>query len=149
MATMRPWLIAALLALTACAGTSSPATATAIEPSETVPPAPTTAAAVTSTTSTETTVPAGPAYDVYLAAVADVVAETRFADAPYDDPELFAATGLLVCERLAAGQSADDFVFEYLTELTGGDAASADDDQLVLVGAIVGAATEALCVEAP
>ncbi len=110
------------------------------------------AAAVTSTTGptpTETTVAAGPAYDVYLAAVADVLVGTRFENAPYDDPELFAATGLLVCERLAGGQSADDFVFEYLTELTGGDAASADDDQLVLVGAIVGAATEALCSETP
>jgi hypothetical protein len=38
-------------------------------------------------------------------------------------------------------------VVDYLAELTSGDAAQADDDQLTLTGALVGAATEALCPE--
>ncbi len=39
-------------------------------------------------------------------------------------------------------------VFDYLTQLTGGDPASADDDQLILAGTLMGAAGEALCPDA-
>ena len=86
-----------------------------------------------------------PQYDVFLAAVAVAVEGTRFKEAPFDDPEVFAATGLLICERLRDGAQSDDVVFDYLTELTEGDPSNADDDQLALAGALMGAATEALC----
>lgn len=138
---MRFWLTAVLFALVACSGSTADSavsvTAASPAPSATTDPSPTSTAASTGGV--------GPQYDVYLAAAADALSGTRYENTPFDDPELFAATGLLVCERLADGQPADDFIFEYLTELTGGDPASAGDDQLVLAGAIVGAATEALC----
>lgn len=89
-----------------------------------------------------------PEYDVFLAAMSVALEGTRFEATPFEDPELFAATGLLMCERIEAGINEDDVVFEYLTELTDGEAGSADDDQLVLAGALLGAATEALCREA-
>ncbi len=88
-----------------------------------------------------------PEYDVFLAAVAETVEGTEFEDVSFDNPELTVATGLLLCERLAEGADVDEIVVDYLAELTDGDVASADDDQLTLTGALVGAATEALCPE--
>ena len=88
-----------------------------------------------------------PEYDVFLAAVAQTVEGTGFEDVPFDNPELTVATGLLLCERLAAGAEVDDVVVDYLAELTDGDVTRADDDQLTLTGALMGAATEALCPE--
>lgn len=90
-------------------------------------------------------VDAGPDYEVFLAAVADTLDGTRFEELPFDEAELFAATGLVLCEQLEEGAVSGDVVFDYLTQLTSGNAASADDDQLVLAGALMGAAGEALC----
>ena len=87
----------------------------------------------------------GPDYDVFLAAIADTLIGTRFEALPYEEPELFAATGLLLCERIDSGAIVDEVVFEYLGELTGEDPASADDDQLTLAGALTGASQQALC----
>jgi hypothetical protein len=87
----------------------------------------------------------GPAYDVFIAAVAHAVIGTRFEDSPFEEPEIFVSTGLLMCERLSAGFGPDEVTLEYLTELTGGDPSDADDDQLVLTGALLGAAEVALC----
>jgi len=70
---------------------------------------------------------------------------TRFEDGPFEDPEIFAATGLLLCERMETGAIGGEVVFEYLTELSDGDPALADDDQLALAGALIGSAGEALC----
>lgn len=102
------------------------------------------------TIETETTaaVLTEPSYEVFLAAVAESVIGTRFEDAAFEEPEIFAATGLLMCERLAAGFEPDEVALEYLTELTGGDPADADDDQLVLAGALLGASEVALCPQA-
>lgn len=119
--------------------------------------APATAAVAPSTTSTSVaadpdeddreTVVIAPEYDVFLAAVAETVEGTAFEGVPFDEAELTVATGLLLCERLADGADVDEIVVDYLAELTDGDVASADDDQLTLTGALVGAATEALCPE--
>ncbi len=87
----------------------------------------------------------GPDYDVFLAAVADTLIGTRFEGLPYEEPELFAATGLVLCERMESGAIVGEVVFEYLGELTEEDPASADDDQLTLAGALTGASQQALC----
>lgn len=122
----------------------------------------TTAAPTVTVTETESTEPAepsgsaptgdvapdevvGPQYDIFLAAVDAALEGTRFADTALEDPEVVAASGLLLCERLDAGLTQDEVVIEYLDELTDGGAAQADDDQLTLAGALVGAAVEALC----
>ena len=143
------------LVVAACGGGVDDAS---VVPTVEVDPPPSTSATTTaaptlsSATTDSTSVQGGspdvdpvPEYDVFLAAVAEVLVGTRFEDAPFEDPEIFAATGLLLCERMKAGAVGDEVVFDYLTELTGGDASSADDDQLILAGALMGAAKEALC----
>ena len=107
----------------------------------------TTAAAVETTVPQREPIVVAPEYDVFLAAVAETVEGTVFEDVPFDNPELTVATGLLLCERLAGGADVDEVVVDYLAELTEGDVAQADDDQLTLTGALTGAATEALCPE--
>ena len=52
--------------------------------------------------------PADPDYDVFIAAIADAVIGTRFEEAPYQEPEVFVSTGLLMCKRLAAGFTSDE-----------------------------------------
>ena len=109
-------------------------------------------AAIESAVSADTTAAPSPAveqpeYDVFLAAVAETVMGTDYEGVPFDSPELTVATGLLLCERLAGGAETDEVVLEYLSELTDGDVTQADDDQLTLTGALIGAATEALCPE--
>ena len=82
---------------------------------------------------------------MFLAAVAVAVQGTRFEEVPFEDPEVVAATGLLMCEQMRDGVSSASIVFDYLSELTQGNPADSDDDQLVLAGALTGAAIEALC----
>ena len=88
-----------------------------------------------------------PRYDVFLAAVAEAVEGTRFAETPFESPEVVISTGLVLCEALADGEDPEALVFEYLTDLTGGSPETADDDQLPLVGALIGAAEAALCAD--
>ncbi len=151
------WLLVLLVAGTACGGkavTTDPAAlpdqsenATVATDAATTIPAVSTAP--TSTVADPTAVEADtPAYDVFLAAVADTLDGTRFEGAPFEDPEVFAATGLLFCERMAQGEAGEQVVVEFLSELAGGDATLADGDQLVLTGALMGAATETLCPRA-
>lgn len=142
-------LVSILLA--ACSAAPEPSPTTVPDPTEaTASPAP---ADPTSTASTSSTVGASPsstsgvqpAYDVFLAAVAEAVEGTRYADTPFESPEVVVSTGLALCEAIADGQDPDSVVFEYLSELVGGSPDEADDDQLVLVGALIGAAETALC----
>lgn len=130
-------------------------------PSSTVGPAstqaasddPTTTEPATQTTATQPTnrseepvdESAGPAYDVFLAAVGETVADTRFTDVPFDEPELTVATGLALCEAVAADGDTDTVISDFLAGLAGGDPSTADDEQLVLAGAILGAAETTLC----
>lgn len=101
-------------------------------------------------TSTEPTVdhaqtPAAPAYDVFLAAVAEAVEGTWYAETPFDHPEVVVSTGLVMCEALDEGLSPDEVVLEYLSDLTSADPTTASEDQLVLAGALIGGAEAALC----
>jgi hypothetical protein len=81
---------------------------------------------------------------VFLAAVDELLVGTVYEGAAIGEPELFAATGLLFCDWLDAGIDADGVVTRYLDELAGGVDA-ADDDQVVLAGAMLGAAAGVLC----
>ncbi len=148
---MRIFATISLVLTMACASTEPGSTTEA-----TVGPPETTVAAVPAATTTEPAASAsssemaarpveGPEYDVFLAAVADTLGGTRFAELPFEDPEVFVATGLLLCEELEQGASANDVVADYLGELAGDDPALADDDQLILAGALLGAAETALC----
>lgn len=134
------------LVLVACgsgeAATDEAPAATTIGPSTT-----STSVAVVPDEDERESVVIAPEYDVFLAAVAETVEGTGFDGVPFDDPELTVATGLLLCERLSDGADVDEIVVDYLAELTDGEVATADDDQLTLTGALVGAATEALCPE--
>jgi hypothetical protein len=138
------FLVFAFLIVTACASsTEVDATVPASSPTSTQT---TTTPATTALPPEMTTTSAmNPEYDVFLAAVATALEGTRYVNEPFDNPEVVASTGLLFCERIAAGDTPDEVAYEYLTDLTGGDASAADDDQLALAGAILGAATEALC----
>lgn len=89
--------------------------------------------------------PRDPSYEVFLAAVAEAVVDTRFANVPFDEPEITVATGLALCEAIAAGEDPDDIIVEFLADLTDGPPTDADNDQLVLTGALIGAAESALC----
>ncbi len=134
-------LVAALAAGCGGAGEAAPAP-TETADADQIEPAPVTTAAGTPAPVTD-----GPEYDVYLAALDHTLAGTRYAATVFEDPELAAATGLLLCERLAAGLAPGEAALEYVGELAG-DPAAATDDDLVLAGALVGAAGEALCPEA-
>lgn len=156
------WLLLLVVAGTACGGNGVATDPAALpDQSENAPAAAdlaTTIPAVSialSSTAPSSTAPSStaveahtPAYDVFLAAVADTLEGTRFDGAPFEDPEVFAATGLLFCERMVQGAAGEQVVVEYLSELAGGDATLADGDQLVLSGALMGAATETLCPQA-
>lgn len=140
-------LVLTSLVVTACASTADvdptvPAGVTAGTTETTTPSATQPPTTASETTTSGTVIPE---YDVFLAAVATALEGTRYENEPFDNPEVVASTGLLFCERIKAGDSPDEVVLEYLTDLTGGDATAADDDQLALAGAILGAATEALC----
>ena len=86
-----------------------------------------------------------PVYDVFLAAVAETIEDTRFADVALEEPELTVAAGLAICEAIVEGENPDAIVAEFVSELAGGQPELADEDQLILTGAILGAAEIALC----
>lgn len=154
MPTLTGMLVFAL-ALGACdptevgtsTSTSNPSAVTNTNPTDS---GTSTTAIVTTTSETAPAdIPAGPSYDVYLAAVAEAVSDTRFVDVPFSQPELTVATGLALCEALAAGEDTDAVLADFLTQLTDGEPSAADEDQLVLSGALLGAAETALCADAP
>ena len=141
---------ALLLALAACAGEGGGST-TAIAPEPAASVAVTTTSAPDAGGESDTTAPNAefePAYDVFLAAVAEAIADTRFAEVPFDEPEVTAAVGLAICESIAAGETPDQIIAEFVGDLAGGEPDQADSDQVQLTGAILGAAETALCPSA-
>ncbi len=151
---MRTIALSMSILLAACSAAPGPSSTTVPEPAQaaSTSPAPTeptsTSSADNADPSPTTAQEAQPAYDVFLAAVAEAVEGTRYADTAFESPEVVISTGLALCEAIADGQDPDSVVFDYLSALAGGSPDRADDDQLVLVGALIGAAETALCPDA-
>jgi hypothetical protein len=81
---------------------------------------------------------------VFIAAMEELLGGTVYEGEAINEPELFLATGWLFCDWLDEGDEPDVVLSRYLDELAGGvDAAT--DDQLVLAGALLGAAVGVLC----
>jgi hypothetical protein len=153
--SMWKWLVLVLITLATAACTTGESTTTTLAPA-----APTTTrqdgptSADTSeeiTTSTAetpqpiTTDPFEPIATVFIAALGDALAGTSYADAPFEDPEVFIATGQLFCELLDQGANPEDLITDYVTELTGVPFEQADEEALVLAGSVLGVSVEVLC----
>lgn len=83
----------------------------------------------------------------FVAAVDELLAETDYADAAVDDPDVFVATGWLLCDQLNDGLDPAEVLTVYVETLTGTDIDTADDDTLVLAGTLLGTAVGHLCPE--
>jgi hypothetical protein len=81
---------------------------------------------------------------VFIATLEELLAGTSYEGEALNEPDVFVATGRLFCERLDDGDSVDDLLTAYLDQLAGG-VDIATDDELVLAGALLGAAVAALC----
>ena len=112
---------------------STPAPPTSTLVAETPPVAPSTAAE-----------PSEEDMAVFIATMEDSLAGTAYEGDASNEPELFLATGWLFCDWLDEGDTPDEALTRYLEELAGG-VDSAKDDQLVLAGALLGAAVSVLC----
>ncbi|MFW2339354.1 MAG: hypothetical protein ACN4GK_04830 [Acidimicrobiia bacterium] len=139
--------IALVLILTACADqapTSSPPTVATVE-------AVTTAPAVRSTTTTAPAVDEVyvPDYAALIAAVESAMEGTSYAGAALEDPEVFIATAELFCDLLAEGMTKDQLLAEYLVRLSDDGAIEVDEDDGLMAGVLLGAATEIVCPRAP
>jgi hypothetical protein len=144
------------LTLTACGsdatGASDPTEATAApssttgqaEPATSSIPAPTSATDPDPTISPAPSEPSPDELAVFIAAIEELTIGTVYEGEPIAEPELFLATGWLFCDWLDEGLETDEVLTRYLNELAG-SVAEASDDQLVLTGALFGAATAVLC----
>jgi len=81
---------------------------------------------------------------VFIATVEEMLAGTAYEGDASNEPELFLATGWLFCDWLDEDDTPDEALTRYLEELAGG-VDFATDDQLVLAGALLGAAVSVLC----
>ena len=97
-------------------------------------------------TSSTTTVQVEEDLVVFIATLEELLAGTSYEGEALNEPDVFVATGRLFCERLDEGDSVDNLLSAYLDQLAGG-ADLATDDDLVLAGALLGAAVGALCPE--
>jgi hypothetical protein len=75
----------------------------------------------------------------------EFLADTTYADAVIDDPEVFVATGLLLCERLDDGDSPIDLLTEYIGTIYDGDPGDAPEELLDLSGWLLGTSVGYLC----
>ncbi len=153
---MHRWLAFVLIILTAAACSSGEGTSSTIAPAPatTAPQAdPTTTDAsaeaapstVTATSAVATTDPFEPLASVLIAALGDALAGTSYADAPFENPEVFIATGQLFCELLDQGADPKDLITDYVTALSDKTVEEAGEDELVLTGSVLGTSVEVLC----
>lgn len=108
-------------------------------------PSTSTSSGTTSSMASSTTIePSEEDLAVFVAAMEELLVGTVYEGEAIKEPELFLATGRLFCDWLDEGDDPDGVLTRYLDELAGGvDAAT--DDQLVLAGALLGAAVGVLC----
>jgi hypothetical protein len=150
---MRLAALLTVLALAACGGGPSTAapgmdagTTAGSAPPTSTSGAPDTTGVVTTTDPRVSEAAPDDAVVVFIAAVEETLTGTSYEGAALADPDVFVATGRLFCDQLDAGDDIDTVLARYLTELAGGvDAAG--DDELVLAGAVLGAATVSLCLD--
>ena len=83
----------------------------------------------------------------YVAAVDELLAETGYADAILEDPDVFVATGWLLCDQLDSGLDPANILTTYVEAITWSSIDAADDDTLVLAGTLLGTAVGHLCPE--
>lgn len=93
-----------------------------------------------------TNVPSEEDLAIFVATIEELLVGTVYEGGALEQPELFLATGFLFCDWLDKGADADTALSRYLEELAG-EAASASDEQLVVAGALLGAAVAVLCPE--
>ena len=139
--------LALVLVLTACADqapTSSPPTSETVE-------AVTTAPTAQASTTTAPNVDEGfvPDYAALIAAVESAMEGTSYAGAALEDPEVFIASAELFCDLLAEGMTKEQLLAEYLVRLSDDGAIVVDEDDGLMAGVLLGAATEIVCPRAP
>jgi hypothetical protein len=139
--------IALVLVLTACADQA----ANSSSPTAVIDEGVTTAPAVNSTTTTAPDVDEGfvPDYAALIAAVESEMEGTSYAGAALEDPEVFIATAELFCDLLAEGMTNDELLAEYLVRLSDDGDIEVDEDDGLMAGVLLGAATEIVCPRAP
>lgn len=90
-----------------------------------------------------------PDYAALVAAVESAMEGTSYAGAALEDPEVFIATAELFCDLLAEGMTKDQLLAEYLVRLSDDGAIEVDEDDGLMAGVLLGAATEIVCPRAP
>lgn len=81
---------------------------------------------------------------LFLAAVDQAMAGTSYEGDAFEDPETFLGTGVLFCELLESGLTAEEVLTAYVLALPESDEATADDD-ILLGGVVLGVGVETLC----
>ena len=83
----------------------------------------------------------------FVAAIDQLLAETDYAGAAIADPDVFVATGWLLCDQLDKGISAPQVLTGYVETMAGTNIDAATDDTLVLAGTLLGTSVGYLCPE--
>lgn len=144
-ALLGPALVSVLL-FTACSS-ASPTDLSTTDPAPRSTDVTTEQSTSPATSSTAAAVAEGTSADlaVFIAALEAGLTDTRYSGTALSDPEVYIATGQLFCEELDGGAEPALMLSDYLEILTGGDIGSADDDDLIVSGLLLGVSVEVLC----
>ena len=86
-----------------------------------------------------------PDYAALIAAVELEMEGTAYAGAALEDPEVFIATAELFCDLLAEGMTSEQLLTEYLARLSDDGAVEVDEEDGLMAGVLLGAATQVVC----
>lgn len=103
------------------------------------------AAASTTTRSPGPSSPAEVDLVSYIEVIEHLLVGTTYEGMALESPHVFLATGALFCDRLDAGTSSDEVLFDYIESLTGAPADQASDDVLTMAGAVLGSGLATMC----
>jgi hypothetical protein len=114
------------------------------------PPGTTAASSRSTSQLSPTTVSGGASQDppdltLFIAAVDAALQDTVYAEAALTDPEVFIATGQLLCELMDAGMSGDEALGEHLDALAAVGGGSIREADAVAAGVVMGASLEVIC----
>ncbi len=82
---------------------------------------------------------------VFVASLEETVADTVFAGAILDSPDVFIAAAEIMCTRLDAEDSVDDILTDYLNGLLEADNELTEEDVIVLAGGVMGTSVQLFC----